>query len=290
METKKVQALIETVKIGSINKAAEELGYTQSGLTYILNALEGEMGVKIINRNHNGISLSPVGKKIYPLLVDLVKKDCEIYERIENMKLGEEIIRVGAYSSLMLNWLPNVVRSFRMKNPNVNFELRTGVVNLMNWLDDSAVDIVICESFFADGRNWQYIADDEMCVAIHKSLPLAKKNAITLEMLKDYQVIFPSLLERNVVSAQIKERDIAFKNKIQLYTEDGSVTLSMTSQMKGVSFVTKLYGAECPDDLVLRSLEPKIIRQIGAVVSENKQYSSNIREFVNYMKRREFVY
>ena len=45
MDTRKLRVLLDTIKIKSINKAAEELGYTQSGLTYLLNSLEEELGV-----------------------------------------------------------------------------------------------------------------------------------------------------------------------------------------------------------------------------------------------------
>ena len=58
MDTKKVDALIETVRTGSINKAALELGYTQSGLTYLLNSLEGELGVIAGQEEHVESALS----------------------------------------------------------------------------------------------------------------------------------------------------------------------------------------------------------------------------------------
>ena len=68
VDTKKVAAFIETVRAGSINKAAVSLGYTQLGLTYILNSLEDELGLKLLERNHSGISLTSDAEELYPLL------------------------------------------------------------------------------------------------------------------------------------------------------------------------------------------------------------------------------
>ena len=40
MESKKLEALLMAVDLGSFTKAAEVMGYTQSGLTHMMNSLE----------------------------------------------------------------------------------------------------------------------------------------------------------------------------------------------------------------------------------------------------------
>ena len=86
MDTKKVAAFIETVRAGSINKAAVSLGYTQSGLTYILNSLEDELGLKLLERNHSGISLTSDAEELYPLLEKLVEDETSLNERLSLIK------------------------------------------------------------------------------------------------------------------------------------------------------------------------------------------------------------
>ena len=44
MDSKKVHALLLAIEKGSLTSAAAELGYTQSGLTHMMNALEEELG------------------------------------------------------------------------------------------------------------------------------------------------------------------------------------------------------------------------------------------------------
>ncbi len=68
MDTKKVSALLTAVNRGSLSAAAEELGYTQSGLTHMMNALEDELGLTLLIRNKAGVQISPVGRE---LLADL---------------------------------------------------------------------------------------------------------------------------------------------------------------------------------------------------------------------------
>lgn len=292
METKKIYALLETVKIGSINKAADELGYTQSGLTYIINALESEIGIKLVTRNHSGIGLTPDGETLFPILEQVLEKESEFYRRLEQIKSGDDsVIRIGAYSSLVVSWLPNVIAAFKKKHPGISFEIRTGVTTLRGMLENNEVDLILGEKSVAGEHEWQYISDDEMCIVFNKKLPLGKAETITLDMLGEYHVILPSILNKNVVSQKLREQNIAFKNQTILYTDDGSITLSMVDKHPdGVSFVTKLYTPELPSNVSMRSLTPKITRQLGVAVNEKKQSVQAIKDFVKFIKKKELIY
>lgn len=291
METKKLLALIQAVRIGSINKAAEELGYTQSGLTYILNTMENEFGIKLISRDHNGIGLTPAGTRLLPALEQILEDERVFYKQLDLIKSGgTKQIRIGTYSSLMLSWLPHVISSFKKKYPDVNFEIRTGVTQIKNWLDRDEVDLALCEEFTCGDHPWEYIADDEMCVAVNTDLPLSQEETITLEKLKDYDVIFPAILKKNAVTARLDELGIEYKRQTMLYTDDGSITLSMVANQKAVSFLTKMYRPECPENVVLRSAVPKIYRQLGVAINVKRQSDATINKFVKFMKKLEFIY
>ena len=57
MESKKLEALLMAVDLGSFTKAAEVLGYTQSGLTHMMNSLEKEVGFTLLERGRSGVRL-----------------------------------------------------------------------------------------------------------------------------------------------------------------------------------------------------------------------------------------
>ena len=50
MESKKLEALLMAVDLGSFTKAAEVMGYTQSGLTHMMNSLEREVCFTLLER------------------------------------------------------------------------------------------------------------------------------------------------------------------------------------------------------------------------------------------------
>ena len=57
MNTEYYRILLRTVEIGNITKAAELLGYTQSGISRIIGKVEEELGTPLVHRNRTGITL-----------------------------------------------------------------------------------------------------------------------------------------------------------------------------------------------------------------------------------------
>lgn len=62
MNVQKLNIILEALKYGSMTKAAEKLGYTQSALTYAINSTEQELGFPVVIRDANGIRLSKEGE------------------------------------------------------------------------------------------------------------------------------------------------------------------------------------------------------------------------------------
>ena len=66
MDTRKLEALLTAVELGSFTRAAEVLGYTQSGLTHMMNSLEKDVGFPVLVRSRSGVRLTPAGQRIFP--------------------------------------------------------------------------------------------------------------------------------------------------------------------------------------------------------------------------------
>ena len=51
MNTEKIEALLHTIKKGSITAAAEEMNYTPSAVSRCIQSLESEWGVRLLSRS-----------------------------------------------------------------------------------------------------------------------------------------------------------------------------------------------------------------------------------------------
>ena len=58
MNTIKCQILLKAVELGSITRAAEDMGYTQSAVSRSIADLEREWDVTLLTRNKDGVVLT----------------------------------------------------------------------------------------------------------------------------------------------------------------------------------------------------------------------------------------
>lgn len=105
MDTKKLEALAAAVEYGSFTRAAENLGYTQSGLTHMMNSLEKDIGFPVLLRGRQGVRLTPAGERIFPLIRNLLVADEALGREIGRINTNrEETVRIAAYSSIAIHW------------------------------------------------------------------------------------------------------------------------------------------------------------------------------------------
>lgn len=99
MDIKKWNALLTAVEAGSFNKAAEQLGYTQSGLTYMMKSLEEETGVRLLHRSWDGIRLTEQGQQLLPAIRAL----CECASGLQLADRGAQRTAGTAHFNLHLS-------------------------------------------------------------------------------------------------------------------------------------------------------------------------------------------
>ena len=68
MSLQKYTALLKTVELGSISRAAEQMGYTQSAVSRMIADLEEEWGIELLRRSRAGIEVSSACQKLMPVL------------------------------------------------------------------------------------------------------------------------------------------------------------------------------------------------------------------------------
>ena len=100
MDSKKLEILMTAIDLGSFTKASEVVGYTQSGLTHMMDALEREVGFSLLQRDHNGIQLSPQGRQLMPAIREFLQANANLENQINAIsEQKKEVIRIAAYAA-----------------------------------------------------------------------------------------------------------------------------------------------------------------------------------------------
>ncbi|MBP3501578.1 MAG: LysR family transcriptional regulator, partial [Oscillospiraceae bacterium] len=164
MDTKKLEALATAVEMGSFTRASEVLGYTQSGLTHMMNSLEKDFGFPVLVRGRAGVRLTAAGERIFPLVRDCLAAG-ELLEREIRMINAdkEETIRVAAYASVAVHWLPEVIQQFRHDHPGVNVDIQMGSVEeVYRWVWEDKADMCFASRQEGQTLEWTYLRNDRL--------------------------------------------------------------------------------------------------------------------------------
>ena len=91
---KKYEAAEAAYRLGSLKKAAEELGYTQSGISHMISGLEQEMGILLMNRRKGGVTLTQEGERIMPMIRDMLVQYREILQTASELSRGGVVKKI----------------------------------------------------------------------------------------------------------------------------------------------------------------------------------------------------
>ena len=128
---------------GSFRKAADILGLTPSAISHAVSAMEGELGFTVLNRSKNGVTLTNYGEHLLPNVNAVLNSDESLQQAISEfngLKRGK--VKLGCFSSVCTNWLPDIMRSFQKKYPDIEIEVFQGTYDdVTYWLKNGVVDL-----------------------------------------------------------------------------------------------------------------------------------------------------
>lgn len=142
MSLVKYQLLLSAVETGSITGAAEEMGYTQSGVSHMLNSLEEELGVILINRSRNGVTLTSAGELLLPQIKRIVNENKMFMQTVSDMTgmLSGKIV-IGSFPDVTACYLPDIISIFTKRYPGVQIEIKHGTQeDIQDWLERGKTD------------------------------------------------------------------------------------------------------------------------------------------------------
>ena len=279
-------AFVQTVESGSFTKAAEALHYSQSGISRMISALEDEWKVTLLERGRSGVSLTSDGIRLLPYASGICNEYRKLQMEVDELNgLQAGLIRIGTLSSVAAHWLPNILRAFTKDHPNIDYELLLGdYVDIEQWIMEGRVDCGITRLPCTNAMDAALLEEEEMMVILPKNHPLAERDAFPVEALCDSPFM---LLERGAkaeVSAIFDRYHL--KPNIKLVTWDDYAVMSMVESGLGISIVPKMMQERLQYDILFKSLEEPVYRQIGFVVRSQASASVAVRRFVRYLEYR----
>lgn len=283
----KYVAFLKTVEEDSFSGAAKTLNYAQSSISKMIADLEKEWGIVLLERGKSGLHLTTAGEQILPHIKTVVNT----FENLENYVnefngLQRGIVRIGSFSSVAINWIPNIFAEFQRDYPGIDYELLLGDYDeIQNWIKLGRIDCGFIGVTDKTNMNYISLKKDEYKVVLSKNHPLAKHKAIDIKQL-DNQPFF--LLEhggKTEVTRLLEKHNVM--PQIRLTTWEDFAIMAMVEQGLGISILPELILKRIPYDLAIRPLKTPFYREIGLAFKNKNNITPATAKFVEYLKYRE---
>lgn len=282
MSLKKYEAFVRIVELKSLTKAADDLGYTQSCLSHMISSLEGELGFSILVRSRSGVSLTEEGELILPVVRKILEEKAHLDRLVASIAAeGAGVVRIGAFTSVAVNWLPGILKDFREAHSTVEVKMFNGDYHdVEQWLKQGEIDVGFLALPGPEGICCEPLKEDALSVILPVDHPLAVYESIPVSLASQEPII--SLLE---TSSQDMRR--AFGNTrpdVRYVTKDDYAIIAMVRAGLGISIMPELLLTHNDADVAVRPLVPPVSRTLAIGYSPAARNNPAVESFISCVK------
>lgn len=285
MDTLKFKALKVAVTEGSLTNAAASLGYTQAGLTHMMNRLEREIDCTLLKRDKFGVHLTDEGKRLMPYIEDMLSSSDKLEKEIALMKEQRgHTIRIAAYTSIISYWLPTIMSEFKKTHPNVSFEIiDDSVKGIYSLVCDGKADLGFVSRQDGARCNFTHLKNDRLIgVFPPDSETLKGLDSVSIEVFNDLPFIMPSLgFDMDIM--RVLEKSGVYPKINKTNVNDAGV-VSMVAHGLGVSILSELILRESVKNVITLPLMPDAYRDLGIISMPGLTKLS--REFMEFAEKK----
>jgi len=294
MELRNLVTFIHVAELGSFTKAAEQLGYSQSTISFQIKQLEEELGCLLFERINHTITLTERGHE----LVSYAHQVCALTDEFKESLTKEEEcsghIHIVTPDSVCEEMIDSHYIDFHNKYPNISIKFTNADTSVMfDMLDHNEADAIIT----LDSHSYRkdYVIAKEEPLSMH-FVTNAKSRFADRQNLKMQDIVGePFILTeygqgyRRVFDKELAKKSLDITPVLEIGRTDIITHVLCESQMISFlpDFVTKDLVADgklCYLDIC--DLNIDILKQL--IYHKNKWLSKSLKIFIEYIKRHEF--
>ncbi|MDO5116348.1 MAG: LysR family transcriptional regulator [Synergistaceae bacterium] len=285
MDITKCEAFVRCAESGSFTGAAEKMGYTQSGITRMVQSLEEELGCPLLIRGRQGTRPTSDGERLLPLMRELCRVNdrlTQLSAEIRGLSVGE--VTVGAYFSVAACWLPSVIRAFESAQPNI----RVNIVEATNLEFDKMLEtgkLDCCFMSWSENMRWDWLPlrEDRLMAWLPPDHPLAGESRFPIEEADGAPFIIYAPGRDTDLDRLLAEWK--FKPEIRYTTLDSVTAYAMVEAGLGMSVNDELSTKRMKGCAAALPLEPPRFVSLGIAVPSLSKLSPAAKKFIACAQR-----
>jgi DNA-binding transcriptional LysR family regulator len=273
------------------SRAAERLHIAQPGLSQQIQALERDLGVRLLERTSRRVELTSAGRTLYQegrrALASLEQAEA-LTRRVGHGEVGR--LTLAATESATHCILPDLLREYRHRYPQVVLEIRQMATAAQTVaLRRGDIDVGVMRTpAETEGLTTRTIQEDRLGMLVPEKHPLAARRTVSLSALRhEALVIFPSAPRPSWADFMLTVcRESGFEPRIAQEANDGATAVSFVAAGLGVTLVPEALSGLVRRGVIYRRVTGKnyMTELILAYRPQNvPETVTNLVSVVNYL-------
>ena len=290
MEIRVLRYFLTVAREKNITKAAELLHITQPTLSRQIAQMEEKMGVKLFDRSTRKLALTEEGL----LLRRRAEEILELVDKTEKELTGQDeliegTVSIGCGDLSAVQMLPDLIRPFHERYPEVTFELYTATAEqIKDRMDRGITDIgILLEPI--DKEKYDYIdleQKEQWVVAMRPDSPLAKLEHIAPKDLRGLPLILPHRLD---VQSELAHWFGDEYDKLNILFISNLPSNSSVMVYHGLAYSMIVGGSISfwdPEKITYRPLVPELTASSVLVWRRKQPFGVAAEKFIAFMRQK----
>lgn len=269
---------------GSFRKAADILGLTPSAISHAISAMEGELGFTVLNRSKNGVTLTNYGEHLLPYVNAVLNSDESLQQAVSEfngLKRGK--VKLGCFSSVCTNWLPDIMRSFQKKYPDIEIEVFQGTYDdVVYWLKNGVVDLGFLSTSSAKDIPIEPLWRDPLLCIVPKGMQKQKESDfMDIEEMQNHQFV----TQRESTDADIQNflKENSLNVQSNYHVVDDLSTIAMVANGFGICLMPQMVMRDIPYEVDCYPVQPYAERVIELATLHPEFMAPAVRSMYNHI-------
>ena len=283
MVINKYEAFVRAVELGSLTKAAESMGVTQSAVSHMISSLESEFGFSLLRRGRSGAALTTEGERVIPAVRGILNHSEQLSQLVASIRGVETgTVRIGAFTSVAVHWLPGMIKAFQQDYPNVELRLMNGDYHdVEQWLEEGSADLGFVALPSRPGFQTVPLVEDRLLAVVPKDHRLASLPEFPLSEMGSEPFI--SLLESSDQDVRRTLEKVGVRPITKFTTKDDYAIIAMVEQGLGISIMPELLLTGRSENVRVMALAPAASRTIALAISGAERAGPATLRFADYI-------
>ena len=285
METEKLRVLFRVLESGSLSAAAEALGYTPSGVSRILAALEEETGFPLLLRGRRGVTPTAACQELLPQLRRLLQAEQQLRQQIAAVRgLEEGSLVIGSSYGSRYRDLAALAAGFCRAHPGIRVDVFAGSsTELARAVEEGRSDLCVISR--RDGSfDWLPLRQDPLVAVLPADHPCAGASAYPLARFA--QDPFIEILPGQETDNSRCFRRAGVRPNTRYRCADDGAALSLVEAGLGVTMINAISLENWRGQAAVLPLDPPQTVEIGVAVPSLDAASPAARRFLAWVRER----